>query len=219
MRRPDLLADLAGRILAVERPHPVRVGIDGVDAAGKTTLADELAPLVASAGRQVVRASVDRFHNPAAKRYRRGRESPEGYYFDSFDHEALLACLLRPLGPGGDRRFRRATFDYRTDAPVDDPLEVADREAVLLFDGIFLHRPELRPHWDFSLFLQVDFSVTVPRAERRDGATPPHEVRRLYATRYVPAQRLYLDAERPAAAASLVIDNADPNDPAFVEPR
>ena len=108
MRRSDLIAKLASRILAVERPHPVRVGIDGVDAAGKTTLADELAPRLEAAGRQVVRASVDCFHNPSGVRYRRGRESPEGYYRDSFDHAAIAECLLQPLGPHGDRRFRRA---------------------------------------------------------------------------------------------------------------
>lgn len=41
MTREQLLSVLAHRISAVERTHPVRVAIDGVDAAGKTTLADE----------------------------------------------------------------------------------------------------------------------------------------------------------------------------------
>ena len=216
MDRSELIPDLVSRILAVERDHPVRVGIDGVDAAGKTTLADELAPAIEAAGRQVIRGSIDRFHNPSAVRYRRGRESPEGYYLDSFDHATLTQCLLRPLGPGGTRRFQRAAFDYRSDSSVDAPLETAEPDAVLIFDGIFLHRPELRSHWDFSVFLEVDFSVTVPRAIQRDGTTPQDEVRQIYATRYVPGQRLYLSAEQPAARASLVIDNADPENPAIV---
>jgi uridine kinase len=213
MRRSALIAELVSRILAMERTHPLRVGIDGVDAAGKTTLADELAPHIEAAGRQVVRGSIDRFHNPSFVRYRRGRESAEGYYLDSFNHAALTECLLRPLGPGGDRRFRREAFDYRSDSPVDTPPEVADVDAVLLFDGIFLHRPELRPYWDFSVFLQVDFAVSVPRAAQRDRTTPRDEIRRIYAARYVPGQRLYLSGERPAALASLVIDNADPENP------
>ncbi len=216
MERSELLQDLAARILAVKRDHPLRVGIDGVDAAGKTTLADELAPVIEAAGRQAIRSSIDRFHNPSDLRYRRGRESPEGYYLDSFDHSALARCLLRPLGPDGDRRFRQVAFDYRRDAPVDAPLELAEPGAILIFDGIFLHRPELRPHWDFSVFLDVDFSVTVPRAIERDGATVAEELRRIYDSRYVPGQRLYLAAEQPAARASLVIDNTDPTNPAIV---
>ena len=149
-------------------------------------------------------------------RYRRGRESPEGYYLDSFNHVALSEFLLRPLGPGGTRRFRRGTFDYRSDSSVDAPPEIAEPDSILILDGIFLHRPELCSHWDFSVFLEVDFSVTVPRAIQRDAATPEDEVRRIYGIRYVPGQRLYLSAEQPEARASLVIDNADPENPAIV---
>lgn len=213
MDRADLLDALIAGILAVERPHPVRVGIDGVDAAGKTTLADALAPRLEAAGRPVIRASIDRFHQPAALRYRRGRESPEGYYLDSFDLSTLTERLLRPLGPEGSRRFRRACFDHASDSPVEAPLETAAPDAILVFDGVFLHRPELRLHWDFSVFLQVDFRVSVPRAVRRDVSTPEEEVRRIYATRYVPGQRLYLDAEQPWERASVVVDHGDPERP------
>src|ERR671937_1286035 len=73
-----VIGDLANRIEPVRRPNPVRVAIDGVDAAGKTTLADELAPVLRRRGREVVRASIDGFHRPRAERYRRGELSPEG---------------------------------------------------------------------------------------------------------------------------------------------
>ena len=39
MRRFLLLEELAARIAAVQADHPARVTIDGIDAAGKTTLA------------------------------------------------------------------------------------------------------------------------------------------------------------------------------------
>lgn len=42
MTRQKVLEKLADLIIGVSKPHPVRVAIDGVDAAGKTTLADEL---------------------------------------------------------------------------------------------------------------------------------------------------------------------------------
>ena len=43
MKRSQLLEVLVQRIVHVERPHPVRVALDGVDAAGKTTLAKGIA--------------------------------------------------------------------------------------------------------------------------------------------------------------------------------
>jgi len=94
--------------------------------------------------RAVIRASIDGFHNPAAQRRRRGSTSAEGYFHDSFNHSALIEALLEPLGPGGSRVFRRAVFDFRTDRCVDAPLETAQPSDILLFDGVFLLRCELR---------------------------------------------------------------------------
>lgn len=48
--RSGCLETLVGLILRIDRPHPVRVAIDGPDAAGKTILADELAPLIERSG-------------------------------------------------------------------------------------------------------------------------------------------------------------------------
>ena len=108
-------------VLRVERPHPVRVAIDGPDAAGKTTLADELAPLIERSGRPAIRASIDDFHRPHRERIARGAKSPAGYFHDSFDNRELRAALLDPLGPGGSREFQRRVFDIRTDKPVTAP--------------------------------------------------------------------------------------------------
>jgi uridine kinase len=72
---------------------PARIAVDGVDAAGKTTLADELARRVGAA-----RLSADDYHRPPDERYRRGRESPEGYYLDSFDHDRLRRAVLAQDG-------------------------------------------------------------------------------------------------------------------------
>ncbi len=117
MTRSQLLSQLADRLVTLHPPHPLRVAVDGIDGAGKTTFADALTPHIAQRGRPVIRASVDDFHRPRAQRYARGADSPEGYYLDSFDYPALLTQLLRPLGPGGDRWYRVGVFDLVADAP------------------------------------------------------------------------------------------------------
>lgn len=219
MERRELIENLASAIVALPHSHPVRVAIDGVDASGKTTLANELAPTVAALGRPVIRASIDGFHHPAATRKRRGPLSPEGYFHDSFNSDALVKSLLQPLGPGGSLAFRRAIFDFRNDQPVDAPLERAQPHAILLFDGVFLLRPGLRKHFDFSIFLRADFNITVERAEQRDlplfGTV--EEIRRRYQERYVPGQRLYLSEVQPERWTSVVIDNNDPLRPIVVK--
>jgi uridine kinase len=195
---------VAALAAAVRRRHPVRVGIDGVDAAGKTTFADELAAALVAVGRRVVRASIDDFLPPRAVRYARGRRSAEGYYRDGFDLVALRRELLEPLGPGGDRRYRARVFDYVTDSPRDDPVLRAPRDAVAVVDGVFLHRPELEGCFDLTVFLEVDLLTALTRGAERNPAAQS-----LYRDRYQPAQRRYLAEVRPHERADVVIENSD----------
>ncbi|WP_444664042.1 uridine kinase [Cellulomonas sp. CW35] len=196
--------------------RPVRVGVDGVDGAGKTWFADGLADALRAADVPVVRVSVDGFHHPARERYRRGRTSPEGFFLDSYDYAALRREVLVPLGPGGDRRYRTAVFDHRSDERVDTPQRVAPDDAVLVVDGIFLHRDELADQWDLSLFLDVPFAETFRRMAVRDGCPPdPQDARN---RRYVEGQRLYLSTCAPAQRATLVVDNTDPTAPVLRAP-
>ena len=217
-RRDRFLAHLADMIMGVDRPHPLRVAIDGIDAAGKTTLADQLVAPIESRRRPVLRASLDGFHRPRAERYHLGENSPEGYYRDSFDVEVLLENLLLPLGPGGDRHCRLRTFDFRSDTPVHESPQNAAEDAVLVMDGVFLLRPELNPTWDFRIFVQVDFDVALQRAVTRDQQRlgSPEEVVARYRRRYFPAQRMYLDTVQPRQRADVIIDNNDPDNPEII---
>lgn len=197
--RAAVLERVAAAVRALPAAGTVRVGIDGVDGAGKTVFADELRDALAPSGRPVIRATVDGFHHPKPVRYRRGRTSPEGFYRDSYDYAALAAILLDPLSPGGTGRFRRAVFDVDADARVDAPEEQASPGSILLFDGIFLHRPELRGYWDYSVFLRVEWA----RNHRvRHRPEPGHH-------RYQEGQTLYLRECEPETRARLVIDNDD----------
>ena len=104
--RLAVLRDVAGRIADPRAlGRPVLVGIDGMDGAGKTTFADELAAELLREGRSVVRIGVDGFHRPRDERYRRGRHSPEGFWADSYDYDALRTQVLEPFAPGGSHPF------------------------------------------------------------------------------------------------------------------
>lgn len=118
--RREVLDELVARLPPSSGRGVLRVAIDGVDGAGKTHLADELAELLSASGRSTIRASVDGFHNPRAIRYRRGRDSPEGFFLDSYDYDGLKAALLDPLSPTGTKRYRVAIFDHRSDEPVGE---------------------------------------------------------------------------------------------------
>lgn len=211
--RGELISRLAEAIRSVTTAHPLRVAIDGPPAAGKTTLADELAVVLRAQDRDVIRATIDDFLFPRAQRYRRGQYSAEGCYFDAHDRGALCRVLLDPLGPGGDRRFQQAVYDKDTDTPSSPPATTAPADAVLLFDGVFLLRPELVDRWDLRIFVSVPFEQTVGRA--RDRGTAPAgstaadaaEIERSWRNRYIPSQQLYFATARPTDHADIIVNN------------
>jgi uridine kinase len=210
--RGELIGRLVEVIRSVTTAHPLRVAIDGPPASGKTTLADELAVVLRAQGRDVVRASIDDFLFPRARRYRRGQYSAEGCYFDAHDYAALRRVLLDPLGPGGDRRIRHTVYDRDTDTPSSPPATTAPADAVLLFDGVFLLRPELFDQWDLRVFVSVPFEQTVERARVRGtalagSAADTADIERSWRNRYIPSQRLYFATARPADRADIVVYN------------
>jgi uridine kinase len=218
--RVDLLGRLAEEIGSTTTAHPLRVAIDGPPAAGKTTLADELEVVIRRQGREVVRATIDDFLFPRARRYRRGRYSAEGCYFDAHDRDAMCRVLLDPLGPDGDRRYRTAVYDRETDTTVSLPVATAPADAVLLFDGVFLLRPELIDRWDLSIFLSVTFDRTVDRARGRALTADPSEIERSWHHRYLPSQQLYLGRARPTDHAGVIVHNDEIQQPAWeIGPR
>jgi uridine kinase len=70
-----------------------RIAVDGIDCAGKTTLADELGRLL-----QASRVSIDEFLRPAHERHAR-ELSGEGYYRDSHDLERFRVAVTAARRP------------------------------------------------------------------------------------------------------------------------
>ncbi|MEV6964142.1 uridylate kinase [Hamadaea sp. NPDC051192] len=215
--RGELLGRLAEAVGSIAVAHPTRVAVDGPPAAGKTTLADELAAVLRERGRDVIRATIDDFLFPRAQRYPRGEYSAEGCYFDAHDYAALNRVLLDPLGPGGDRGFQPAVYDRTTDTVLSPPVTTAPADAVLVFDGVFLLRPELNDRWDLRVFVSTDLAKTVDRAVIRERpVSTPAAVERRWRERYIPAQQLYVATVRPAEHADVIVHNDEPSRPVWV---
>jgi uridine kinase len=172
----------------------VRVAVDGVDGAGKTWFADDVARVLTRRGYAVQRLSIDDFLSPAVVRYARGRRSPEGYWLDSHDLPRFV---------------RAVTAEPAGGVPAEG--------AILMADGIFLHRSELQDLWDLTVFLEVPFDVAFARMARRDGRSPDPAAKEN--VRYCEGQRLYLAERDPASRAHLVVDNTDFSAPTLLRRR
>ena len=201
------MESIVAAIISVQTPHPVRVGIDGFCASGKTTLADALATALRAAGRRPVRVSADDFQNPPEIRWQLGSDSPEGFCRCQLNYEALRTMLLEPLGPGGNRKFRTTWFDVRRSELDVSPEFTADPTDVLLLDGLFLHAAPLDGCFDFTVFISATFETCLQRAldRNQEGVSSRAELEELYRVKYIPGFALYLSESRPTDRASLVV--------------
>jgi uridine kinase len=209
--RANLLHAIADQIIATAAR---RVAVDGVDGSGKTIFADQLAAVLRHR-REVARVSIDDFHAPRSLRYRRGPASPEGFWLDSYDYATFVRDTVAAFEAPKPARYRLAAHDLDTDESVSR-WAGAGADAVLIVDGIFLHRPELITCWQYSIFLAVPFEETARRMALRDGTPPDPEHPGM--RRYVEGQRIYMREASPETSATLIVDNTDPSTP-FILPR
>ena len=215
--RAQVLAELADRIIDVRVDHPTRVAIDGCSAAGKTTIADELAEVVRTrTTRSVIRVSIDFFKRAVDQRTKYPPGTPESYYFEMFDIPAIRDELLAPLGPGGNRHYRMEVMDMRGHTPINSGVRVAPEDAILVADGGFLQKPQLCPLWDLRIYIDVDFADVLRRGAARDQAwmDSAEQAAERYRTYYIPGEQRYVAEVRPAELADIVVDNRN-----FASPR
>lgn len=174
----------------------VIIAVDGADVAGRTAFADGLAAVLGEDGTAVFRASIADFQRPRAERDRLRRTLPERGDLDSYDDSTFRRVLVDPFRQGWQTAetlgFQLAAFDAQRDAPVESRWVTAPDDAVLVVDGIFLHRPELRELWNWSIRLEAPAEHEPHPREQRprevpdavvDNTDPLHPVRLAAAAR------------------------------------
>lgn len=213
MKHSELVDSIIEQIELRYRSRVFMVAIDGVDAAGKTTFAAILSEELRNRKHNVIEASKDGFHNPRKVRYRMGRESPEGYYRDSFNINALKAALLDPLRKG--EPYRTSVFDYRIDSETNEAPVTAPEDVILVFEGVFSLRPELLGYWDYRVYLEISPEESLRRGVDRDPGEK-EAIERGYRVRYVPGQQLYKDEAKPHEVSDIIVDYNDPRNPVIL---
>lgn len=211
--RHALLARVTEHALGSGRAS-VRIGIDGLSAAGKTSFGHELAEAVSHTGQTVLRASLDDFKKPWRDRHLYDRESGEGYYRNAFDYSAVRRLLLEPFSAEGPSSSALCSIDPLTQVDHSDVITLSPSEAVLIVDGVFAFRPEINGFWDLRIWLDVDPELSVERGAERDQVWAGSDAEAVHRARYLVAEQLYIEEVDPVSLADLVIDNS-----VFTRPR
>lgn len=107
LQRARVFAAVVAMLPVPPAPECARVAVDGVDGVGKTTFAAELAALLRARGRAAVQVSADDFLHCRAVRHRRGRDSPAGFWLDSYADVVIDHSDVTRPGSSTRRRHRR----------------------------------------------------------------------------------------------------------------
>jgi uridine kinase len=207
--RRAVIEQLVGEILSHYPRGRLTVAVDGPEAAGKTTFADDLAAEFEKRAHPAVRASMDDFHRRSEHRYRAGRFSPEGCYRDSSNYSVFRRVLIEPFRLAGSTAFVTAAFDYVRDVQIEPKWLTGPPDLYLIVDGVFLNRPELAGTWNYSIWVDADDVVRSERLLARDDIAPGSPM----SERHEGAQALYEAEAHPREAASAIIDNTVPDAP------
>jgi uridine kinase len=214
--RTAVIGVVAERIAALD-PGRLRVAVDGLTGAGKTSFGHELAAALRRLGRPTMRASLDDFKHPwrHAREHGYDRVSGEGYYRNAYDFRSARDLLLEPAGRSGSGVLALCGHDPLTGQDHRDKRVCAPPDAILLVDSVFAFRPEYNDCWEYRIWLDVDPATALRRGIARDRAAEGvEEATRLHRDRYHVAETIYLAEVRPQALADVIIDNRD-----FASPR
>ncbi|MGV7117209.1 hypothetical protein [Paenibacillus kyungheensis] len=192
---------------------PLIVGLTGIDTSGKSKMAEELKKVFIQKNVEVQLVHVDDFHYPKSKRYNDSLSEPDQYYELSINFEAIRNNLLEPIKSSTQLEVTLPHLDLLTDSMSITKNYNITKDTIVLIEGVFLYREEVRPYIDFYIFLDIEEEVVIQRAEIRDVPVQGVEVLEKYHTKYLPAQRRYINKFQPNIVSNIVINNSDFENP------
>jgi uridine kinase len=203
------------------RPRPgnkaILLGISGIDASGKSTLARRVGDELRRRGMPFAPLSIDWFHTDAGTRFlppARANEPPashaEHFFHHAFRWSELFRGLVGPLLATGACDQTVGVHDMKTDQIMPTHVRHSGVRIVLL-EGIFIFRHEHAPLFDLRVWLDCSFETAMVRAvSRNQESLPEAAIRADYERVYFPAQRLHLRRDNPTKGALIVPEAPSP---------
>lgn len=186
MSQDEFTAYIAQKIKVchLQSRAPQFVALSGRDCTGKSTLAKVVREHLNHLGLNANQLSIDAFLIPHRLKTPNTPEHVD-YFENAFDYTALVQTLET----------------IRDNASSTDP----NSHDIILVEGVFLLRKELYHWWSLTIWIDVDTSVIMDRAIKRDKEYFGDEatVRRIYENRCLPAQDYHLERDQPKQNAHI----------------
>ena len=188
------------------------IGINGIDASGKTFFAASLCEYLDGFGCKTVVINLDDFLNEKKVRYKDG-DTAAGYIKNAFNLEFLEREILKPLSDNGRLNKKLSLLNLSTDKYENMKEFKIDNDAIVLIEGVLLFREPVDKYLDMRIYLDISHDEMMRRVVERDVPLFGSEVEKRYRDKYIPVQEIYLKEYDPVNSSDLVIDNNDYENP------
>jgi len=182
------------------------LAVSGIDGSGKGFVTAEIVARLRARGLSVAGINVDGWL--ALPHVRFSATDPARHFYEhALRFDELFDQLVLPLRDARSVRVE-ADFAEETATAYRKQLWEFDDVDVIVLEGIYLLKRELRAHYDLSLWIDCSFETALERAlARGQEGLPPEETVRAYRTIYFPAQEIHFARDEPRSAASVVVAN------------
>lgn len=184
------------------------IGVDGLGGAGKSTLVNSLKLQLQSENYYSYVLHIDDFIHPKHIRYDLTKEEWDCYYNVQWRYDYLVKEILFPIKSGEIIDKQVEIYNRKNDEYFNQRVNLV-HGSVLILEGIFLQRKELKDYLDFIIYLDVPQEVRLSRVLARDGYIGGLEdIKRKYEKRYFPAEEKYILEYSPIETADFVLKNS-----------
>lgn len=181
------------------------VGIDGLGGAGKSTIVNSLKLQLEKENYPIYILHIDDFIHPKHIRYDSTKEEWYCYYNIQWRYDYLVEEILSPIKKGNEINKVIELYDKENDKYILQSLYIP-HGSILILEGVFLQRKELRNYLDFVIYLDVPQEVRLNRVLVRDSYIGSLEdIKNKYQRRYFPAENKYLLEYCPIENADFVL--------------
>ena len=170
---------------AKKQDTPYIIGINGIDCAGKTTLAKDLSGELKQSGINNEIFHIDDFNNKKVEKETYRAFASGNWNENHFD------------------RYYESIIDFQKARKAVE--EAAAKNEIVIVEGIFIFRPKLKITFNYRIYIEVDVSVALTRFEKRrrlEGDDRPVEI---FEDIWVRAHNKYVSEVNPQKISNLII--------------
>jgi uridine kinase len=164
---------------------PYIIGINGIDCAGKTTLAKDLSGELKQSGINNKIFHIDDFNNKKVEKETYRAFASGNWNENDFD------------------RYYESIIDFQKAREAFE--KAAAKSEIVIVEGIFIFRPKLKITFNYRIYLEVDASVALTRFEERRRLKGDDRPVEIFKDIWVKAHNKYVSEINPQKICDLIL--------------